>query len=110
MFEDIEGHLPAQPWAADELARVLEAVAGLAVALTPAPIDAPAVADRFGEQFRGWRRLSPKPGAAVGTTWLAWPRGRAVTWRTWPRWRTAGTLPPQVARWSMPTCERTTCC
>jgi hypothetical protein len=58
MFEDIEGHLPAQPWAADELARVLQAVAELAVALTPAPIDAPTVADRFGEEFRGWRRLA----------------------------------------------------
>jgi aminoglycoside phosphotransferase (APT) family kinase protein len=36
---------------------VLDAVAELAVALTPAPIDAPAVADRFGEEFQGWRRL-----------------------------------------------------
>jgi len=58
MFEDIEGHLPAQPWVPDELARVLQAVAELAVALTPAPIDAPTVADRFGEEFRGWRRLA----------------------------------------------------
>jgi len=58
MFEDIEGHLSAQPWVADELALVLEAVAELAVALTPAPIDAPTVADRFGEEFRGWRRLA----------------------------------------------------
>jgi hypothetical protein len=58
MFEDIEGHLPAQPWAADELALVVEAVAELAVTLTPAPIDAPTVADRFGEEFRGWRHLA----------------------------------------------------
>jgi len=58
MFEDIEGHLPAQPWVADELALVLRAVAELAVALTPAPIDAPTVADRFGEEFQGWRRLA----------------------------------------------------
>ena len=58
MFEDTEGHLPTQPWASDELALVLEALAELAVALTPAPIDAPAVADRFGEEFQGWRRLA----------------------------------------------------
>ena len=32
-------------------------LAELAVALTPAPIDAPAVADRFGKEFQGWRRL-----------------------------------------------------
>ncbi|MGI8445728.1 MAG: phosphotransferase family protein [Streptosporangiaceae bacterium] len=57
MFEDIEGTPPAQPWAAAELALVLEALAELAVALTPTPIDAPAVADRFGEEFQGWRRL-----------------------------------------------------
>lgn len=58
MFKDIEGHLPDLPWVADELALVLQAVAELAVALTPAPIDAPAVADRFGEEFQGWRQLA----------------------------------------------------
>ena len=58
MFEDIAGHLPAQPWVADELSLVLEAVAELAVALTPSPIDAPTVADRFGAEFQGWRRFA----------------------------------------------------
>ena len=57
VFEDIEGAPPALPWEAAELARVLDALAELAVALTPAPIDAPTVADRFGEEFQGWRRL-----------------------------------------------------
>jgi aminoglycoside phosphotransferase (APT) family kinase protein len=57
LFEDIEGRQPAQPWVAAELAMVLEALAGLAAALTPSPIDAPTVADRFGEDFQGWRRL-----------------------------------------------------
>ena len=57
VFKDIEGAPPVLPWKAPELTRVLDAVAELAVALTPAPIDAPAVADRFGEQFQGWRRL-----------------------------------------------------
>jgi aminoglycoside phosphotransferase (APT) family kinase protein len=57
VFEDIEGAQPVLPWQAAELARVLGAVAELAVALTPAPIDGPAVADRFGKEFQGWRRL-----------------------------------------------------
>ncbi len=57
MFEDIEGAAPVLPWEAAGLARVLDALAELAVALTPAPIDAPTVADRFGEEFQGWRRL-----------------------------------------------------
>ena len=57
VFEDIEGAPPVLPWEAAELARVLIAVAELAVALTPAPIDAPTVADRFGEEFQGRRRL-----------------------------------------------------
>ena len=57
VFEDIEGALPVLPWKAAELARVLDAVAELAVTLTPAPIHAPTVADRFGEEFQGWRRL-----------------------------------------------------
>ena len=41
VFEDIEGAPPVLPWEAAELARALDAVAELAVALTPAPIDAP---------------------------------------------------------------------
>jgi hypothetical protein len=53
MFEDIEGVQPVLPWEAAELARVLDAVAELAVALTAAPIDAPTVAHRFGAEFQG---------------------------------------------------------
>jgi aminoglycoside phosphotransferase (APT) family kinase protein len=58
MFEDIEGAMPAQPWVPSELARVLAALADLAEILTPAPVAAPGVASRFGEEFRGWRRLA----------------------------------------------------
>ena len=68
VFEDIEGTPPVLPWEAAELARVLGAVAELAVTLTPAPIDAQAVADRFGEEFRGWRRLV-EAQRAVTMTW-----------------------------------------
>ncbi|KAA9381975.1 aminoglycoside phosphotransferase family protein [Microbispora cellulosiformans] len=58
LFEDVEGRLPAQPWEPDELALVLGALARMAEALTPAPIRVPAAAERFGDEFRGWRRLA----------------------------------------------------
>ncbi len=58
LFEDIEGQMPAQPWRADELSRVLEAMARLADALSPAPIDAPPAATRYGPLGSGWRLLS----------------------------------------------------
>jgi Phosphotransferase enzyme family len=60
LFEDIDGRLPAQPWIPGELDRALDAVGMLAEELTPAPagIDAPTVAERFGDDFRGWRHLA----------------------------------------------------
>jgi hypothetical protein len=39
VFEDIPGHLPAQPWRRDDLDRVLTAVTELARVLTPSPVD-----------------------------------------------------------------------
>lgn len=58
VLDDVAGRMPAQPWRHDELARVLTAVEELSAQLTPSPVDAPAVADRFGGKFRGWRRLA----------------------------------------------------
>ncbi|GGS46593.1 hypothetical protein GCM10010156_01600 [Planobispora rosea] len=58
LFEDVDGRVPADPWRADELDRVLEALGGLAAALTPSPVPAPAAEEHLGEQFRGWRRLA----------------------------------------------------
>jgi aminoglycoside phosphotransferase (APT) family kinase protein len=58
LFEDIDGATPAQPWRPAELARVLAAMTDLAGALTPAPFAAPAAADSFAVQFRGWRQLA----------------------------------------------------
>ncbi|UBU14383.1 aminoglycoside phosphotransferase family protein [Nonomuraea gerenzanensis] len=57
VFEDVEGRHPAMPWRRDELDRVLAAVAELSAALTPAPVDAPAIEEVFGDSFQGWRRL-----------------------------------------------------
>ncbi|MFG1681817.1 phosphotransferase family protein [Nonomuraea sp. NPDC049269] len=57
VFEDIEGRHPELPWRRDELDRVMEAVRRMSAALTPSPIEAPPVAEAFGEAFRGWRSL-----------------------------------------------------
>ncbi|GGR28009.1 phosphotransferase family protein [Streptomyces griseomycini] len=70
VFEDVDGRMPAQPWQLDELHRVLAAANELSVLLDPSPIAAPPVADRFGEKFQGWRRLSA--ASADGTDDLAW--------------------------------------
>jgi hypothetical protein len=72
MLEDIEGQTPAMPWQAAELDRVLAAITDLAVTLTPAPIEAPAVATRK-TLGRGWRELaeSGRAGAAWFDPWAA---------------------------------------
>ncbi|MGW4665375.1 phosphotransferase family protein [Streptosporangium sandarakinum] len=57
LFEDVDGHPPAEPWHAAELERVLDALDRLVAALTPSPIAAPTPEERFGEEFHGWRRL-----------------------------------------------------
>ncbi|MGH3304063.1 MAG: aminoglycoside phosphotransferase family protein [Streptosporangiaceae bacterium] len=58
LLEDIEGRMPAQPWRSDELVRVLDAMTGLAAALSPAPIEAPSAAVRFHSLGHGWRNLA----------------------------------------------------
>jgi hypothetical protein len=59
-FEDVDGRLPALPWQADELERVLAALAALTAALTPSPLPA-AVAGRAADSevvaTGHWRRL-----------------------------------------------------
>ncbi len=71
MLEDIDGWMPAQPWRPDELARVLAALADLAEALTPAPMQAPPAATRFGQLGRGWQLLAQgrlaRPDDLAGT-------------------------------------------
>ena len=61
-FEDVDGAQPALPWRPGELRRVLEMVAAMAAALTPAPAGIPLIADRLQDSFTGWRDL-----AAAGT-------------------------------------------
>jgi hypothetical protein len=57
VFEDVEGHEPRLPWREDELDRVLGALTDLSRALTPAPIEAPAVVEALDDLFDGWRTL-----------------------------------------------------
>ncbi|MEV0592074.1 aminoglycoside phosphotransferase family protein [Nonomuraea cavernae] len=57
VFEDIDGRHPALPWRRDELDLVLGAVERMSAALTPAPIVAPPIGERYAVAFRGWRDL-----------------------------------------------------
>jgi aminoglycoside phosphotransferase (APT) family kinase protein len=57
VFEDVEGHEPELPWREAELGRVLDALADLSRALTPAPIAAPPVVEAVDELLHGWRSL-----------------------------------------------------
>lgn len=73
MLEDIEGRTPAIPWRRSELDRVLAAMTELAAALTPAPIEVPAIASRLRSLGRGWRELakSGTAGTAALGPWAA---------------------------------------
>jgi aminoglycoside phosphotransferase (APT) family kinase protein len=66
IFEDVDGRLPVQPWHPAELSRVLDAMADLAVTLTPAPIEAPPAATRFRYLGRGWQQLAAAASAGDG--------------------------------------------
>jgi aminoglycoside phosphotransferase (APT) family kinase protein len=57
VFEHVDGHEPELPWRPTDLERVLAALADLAEALTPSPLEAPSVAERLDELFHGWRTL-----------------------------------------------------
>lgn len=60
-YQAIQGAPPQMPWRPDELRRVLDAVAQLAVAGTPAPEGIDPIEDRLGDRFRGWQRLVEGP-------------------------------------------------
>ncbi|MGW1029350.1 aminoglycoside phosphotransferase family protein [Streptomyces sp. NPDC002577] len=54
-FEEIPGHLPAQPWQPDDLTRVLAAVTDMAEVLTPSPVDEMILAK---PRLGGWLALA----------------------------------------------------
>ncbi|WP_344595600.1 aminoglycoside phosphotransferase family protein [Streptomyces violaceusniger] len=54
-FEEILGHLPAQPWQREELDRVLAAVTDMAEVLTPSPVDEAILGK---PRLGGWRAMA----------------------------------------------------
>jgi len=69
VFEEIPGRLPATPWQADELDRVLEATLALG-GLTPrAPLRT--VAQHYGAMFTGWRTLADEARETPMDEWCA---------------------------------------
>jgi aminoglycoside phosphotransferase (APT) family kinase protein len=66
VLEDVDGRPPREPWQPDELARVLAAAGELSALLDPSPVQAPALAEACGEQFRGFRALYATAGEGLG--------------------------------------------
>jgi aminoglycoside phosphotransferase (APT) family kinase protein len=62
VLQDIAGRQPQLPWRTAELQQVVAALDQLADALTPAPVPVPAVGERLGAEFTGWRTLAASPG------------------------------------------------
>ena len=61
VFQDIDGSHPRMPWRADELDRVVDALAKLADALTPSPLPVSLVGSArraFERSINGWRKLA----------------------------------------------------
>ena len=57
VFEDVDGRHPIQPWAIDELDRVVAAMEDLSLLLTPSPLPAAVTGAAGGRFVRGWRLL-----------------------------------------------------
>jgi hypothetical protein len=71
VLQDVAGRQPQLPWQAAELQQVVAAVDQLAQALTPAPVPVPAVSERLGAEFTGWRTLAT---SAAGDRLDPWSR------------------------------------
>jgi aminoglycoside phosphotransferase (APT) family kinase protein len=98
VVQDVAGQQPSLPWRDDQLGRVLSTLDRLAAVLTPAPVQAPAIADYLGDEFTGWRTLAANPGAANPGADLVdpWSRARidrlAALEATWPAHAAGATL------------------
>ena len=62
VLQDVAGRQPQLPWRTAELRQVVAALDQLADALIPAPAPVPAVGERLGAEFTGWRTLATSPG------------------------------------------------
>lgn len=63
VLEAVDGRHPHLPWQPDELERTLDGLTRLSARLTPSPVSAPTVGQRWGPDFGGWRRLRDDPAA-----------------------------------------------
>jgi hypothetical protein len=83
VLDDVDGRHPAEPWNSGELGRVTAALDRLAGALTPSPIELPAIGEKYARAFTGWRRLAQSPPDGLDS----WSRGHladlAVLEETW---------------------------
>ena len=72
VLQDVAGRQPRLPWQSAELQQVVAALDQLAQAVTPAPVPVPAVSERLGAEFTGWRTLA---AVADGDRLDPWSRG-----------------------------------
>jgi aminoglycoside phosphotransferase (APT) family kinase protein len=96
-FEDVEGRQPHVPWRPQELRRVLDALAELARALTPSPLELETFAQVFEGDLRGLRTLRDQREAGDPLTgldpWLARNLDRAAALEAgWPEASVGRTL------------------
>jgi aminoglycoside phosphotransferase (APT) family kinase protein len=89
VLDDIDGRHPRLPWEPADLAEVLAAADELAEVLTPAPIAAPDLAEKFDEDFSGWRTLAAEVPAGLDSWSRAHLDQLAELEGTWPQ-RLAG--------------------
>ncbi|MEU0236085.1 phosphotransferase [Nocardiopsis sp. NPDC006198] len=74
VFDDVDGHTPAQPWRQHDLDRVVAALADMADALTPAPADTVPATEDLALPYASWSRLSAGQGPARTEALPAWAR------------------------------------
>ena len=93
VLDDVDGRHPRLPWHPEDLSEVLAAVDRLAGSLTPAPIDAGDLAQRFAADFAGWRTLAAAPDQRGIDPWSRTRLDQlADLERTWPAHAAGDTL------------------
>jgi aminoglycoside phosphotransferase (APT) family kinase protein len=93
VLDDVDGRQPAVPWDMGELTRVLAAVGQLSDALTPSPVAAPSITEKFSEDFSGWRTLAEAGDADHLDDWSRTHLAQlAEIERTWPEHLAGDTL------------------
>lgn len=78
-FTDVPGHPPHRPWRRPELDRLLDVLAELAAALSPAParLRVPTMAEALAGDLTGWRSLHDAGTDLTGLLGAgAWPAGQ----------------------------------